>query len=205
MTQPITPIVRPAMGHDVSSMAVALARAFYSDPLFVWMLPDAATRKARNAILFDILARHAHLGHGGVEVAECGTSILSAALWDPPGRWRLPLRAQLAQAPAFRRAFGTRLPAALAVLTAVQWHHPAEPHWYLGVLGTEPAAQGQGLAGALLRSRLDRCDTDGVPAYLETSNEPNIAYYAKFGFRVTKEISLPRSCPPIWLMWRDPQ
>ncbi len=35
---------------------------------------------------------------------------------------------------------------------------------------------------------LDRCDEDGVGAYLESSKESNIAYYARFGFRVTEVV-----------------
>ncbi|MFD0534677.1 GNAT family N-acetyltransferase [Actinomadura luteofluorescens] len=66
-------------------------------------------------------------------------------------------------------------------------------------------AQGNGLGAALLRSRLDRCDTEGLPAYLESSKERNVPYYERFGFRVTRELPLPgKGCPPVWLMWRDP-
>jgi GNAT superfamily N-acetyltransferase len=37
-------------------------------------------------------------------------------------------------------------------------------HWYLFILGTEPAAQGQGLGSALLAQVLARVDADGMPA-----------------------------------------
>jgi hypothetical protein len=49
---------------------------------------------------------------------------------------------------------------------------------------------------------LEECDRDGVGAYLESSKERNVDYYARFGFRVTEEVRLPRG-PRMWLMWRD--
>lgn len=69
----------------------------------------------------------------------------------------------------------------------------------------DPAAQGHGLGGALLASRLERCDAEGLPAYLESSNPVNVPLYERFGFTVTHEPAMPGSCPPIHLMWRDPR
>ena len=52
---------------------------------------------------------------------------------------------------------------------------------------------------------MPRCDAEGLPAYLESSKERNVPYYERFGFRVTRELAMPgRGCPPVWLMWRDP-
>ena len=83
-------------------------------------------------------------------------------------------------------------------------HPPAPPHWYLATLGTEPAAQGRGLGTAVLTPVLEQCDRDGVAAYLECSKERNVDYYARFGFRATGELRLPRG-PRVWPMWRDPR
>jgi ribosomal protein S18 acetylase RimI-like enzyme len=82
-------------------------------------------------------------------------------------------------------------------------HHPEEPHWYLMVIGTDPTVRGTGLGHALMRSRLDRCDAEHVPAYLENSNPKNEAYYMRFGFEVTGEITLPDGGPTLWPMWRN--
>jgi hypothetical protein len=51
---------------------------------------------------------------------------------------------------------------------------------------------------------LEQCDADGVGAYLESSKERNIDFYARHGFRVTGEIQLLRG-PTMWKMWRDPR
>jgi hypothetical protein len=54
-----------------------------------------------------------------------------------------------------------------------------------------------------MRSRLDRCDAEGAPAYLESSNIDNVSYYLRFGFEVTGEIDVPGG-PTLWCMWRAP-
>jgi predicted acetyltransferase len=83
--------------------------------------------------------------------------------------------------------------------------HPEEPHWYLAAIGSDPQVRGTGYGNALLRSRLDRCDADGAPAYLESSNPDNIPYYLRFGFEVTGEIVMPGGGPSMWPMWRRPR
>lgn len=192
---------RAATVEDVPEMAAVLARAFDDDPLMRWILP----RPARLETAFAVLARHTHPIHEGSELAWRNCGVEAAALWDPPERWRLPVATQIRRGPQFLRAFGRRLPAAMRVLNAMERHHPAEPHWYLHIIGTDPAAQGHGLGGALLASRLEKCDAEGLPAYLESSNPVNVPLYERFGFTVTRELAMPGSCPPIHLMWRDPR
>ena len=70
--------------------------------------------------------------------------------------------------------------------------------------GTDPPAQGRGIGSALLAPGLELCDRDGLPAYLESSKERNVAFYSRFGFRVTDEVQMPGGGPKVWLMWRDP-
>ncbi|GGT97150.1 GNAT family N-acetyltransferase [Actinomadura citrea] len=199
-----SPLVRVADDADAAPIATLLGRAFDDDPVWRWLLPDDASRVRRMTALFGILLRRVHLPHGSTETTGRGDGAEAAALWDPPGLWSVPLRLQAAHAMPLLRILGTRTPATLRALGAIEKHHPREPHWYLAVLGTDPPAQGNGLGAALLRSRLDRCDAEGLPAYLESSKEQNVPYYERFGFRVTRELRLPgRGCPPVWLMWRD--
>ncbi len=82
-------------------------------------------------------------------------------------------------------------------------HHPKQRHWYLQMLGTEPASQGKGLGSSMITGVLDRCDRDGESAYLEASKEDNVPFYMKHGFVVSEEMHIPRG-PTVWAMWREP-
>ena len=140
-----------------------------------------------------------HLSHGACFTdAECA----GAALWNPPGRWRMTVAQILRGSPGFVTALGTKVPRALRTLATVQRAHPLAPHYYLAVLGTRPEKQGKGLGSSLLRPILDRCDAEGLSAYLESSKEINIPFYQRHGFNVTGEIHLPDG-PVVWPMWRD--
>ncbi|WP_343601080.1 GNAT family N-acetyltransferase [Mycobacterium sp.] len=194
--------VRPAGKVDIRGLSQTLGRAFFDDPVSMWMLPDDGRRRAQLSRLFAILTRHHHLAGGGVQVACDGPTLGAAALWDPPNRWKQSRRAQLVTALPLFRAFGFRAAAARGAMATISRDHPEEPHWYLAVIGSEPALRGKGFGQALLRSRLDRCDAEHCPAYLESSKVDNVPYYQRFGFEVTGEIALPGGGPTLWPMWR---
>jgi ribosomal protein S18 acetylase RimI-like enzyme len=188
---------RPFRG-DVSRLSAALAAAFEQDPIFGWILPNHHQRSARLLRFFDLELRHVVLPVGRVWTVAEG---VGASLELPPGKWRLPLGAQVAHGPAFLRAFGARLPRAMALLMLIERHHVREPHYYIPYIGVAPDAQGQGLGTALLRPTLDRCDREGLPAYLEATSERNAALYERLGFEVKGELRL-GSSPPLWPMLR---
>jgi GNAT superfamily N-acetyltransferase len=196
--------VRPATAADVKPLATVMARAFYDDPPFVWMLPDPATRLERARRFFVTLTRGEALAYGGVDVACTGGEIAGAAIWLPPGHWAPGIAGQLRTLPGFARAFGRRLGAATALAQAMARAHPREPHWYLYAVGVDPSRQGTGLAGALLRSRLDQCDRAGRPAYLEATKATSVPLYQHFGFQPTGNPALPEGAPPLAAMWRPP-
>jgi GNAT superfamily N-acetyltransferase len=198
----VTIEARPARKADIRGLSHVLGRAFYDDPVTMWMMPDERSRSAHLPRLFATLTRHHHLAGGGVEVACDGPAIGAAALWDPPNRWQQSPRAQLAMMPALIRAFGFRLAAARDTMELLKREHPDEPHWYLAIIGSDTTVRGQGFGQALMRSRLDRCDADHCPAYLESSKPENVPYYERFGFTVIGEIMLPDGGPPLWPMWR---
>ncbi|OIN78658.1 GNAT family N-acetyltransferase [Mycobacterium malmoense] len=201
----MSPQARPARKADVRDLSRTLARAFYDDPVMIWLLPNEKARTAQLYRLFATMTRHHHLARGGVEVACDGPGIGAAALWDPPNQWQETRRGQLAMTPTFIRVFGLRSMRGRAVQELMKRTHPEEPHWYLAVIGSDPTVRGRGFGQALLRSRLDRCDAEYCPAYLESTKPENVPYYQRFGFTVTREIGLPGGGPPLWAMWRAPR
>jgi ribosomal protein S18 acetylase RimI-like enzyme len=201
----VTPQARPALRANIRELSRTLARAFYDDPVMVWLLPDDKARTAQLYRLFATMTRHHHLSGHGVEVASDGPDIGAAALWDPPNQWQETRWGQLAMTPTFIRVFGARSMRGRAVQELMKRVHPEEPHWYLAVIGSDPSVRGRGFGQALMRSRLDRCDAEYCPAYLESSKPENVPYYERFGFTVTREIALPDGGPPLWAMWRAPR
>lgn len=201
----MTPQARPAVKSDIRDLGLTLGRAFYDDPVAMWLLPDDDKRRAHLHRAFATMTRHHHLAAGGVEVACEASDIGAAALWDPPNEWRESRWSQLAQFPMFLRVFGFRSPRAVSAQEMMKRTHPEEPHWYLAAIGSDPSVRGQGFGQVLMRSRLDRCDAEYCPAYLESSKPENVPYYARFGFTVMDEMQLPDGGPPLWRMWRDPR
>lgn len=201
----MSPQTRPARKADLRELSRTLGRAFHDDPVTTWLLPDPRARAAHLHRLFATMTRHHHLGCGGVEVACDGGGIGAAALWDPPDQWRETRLGELAMIPTFLRVFGLRSGRARGLQELMKRTHPEEPHWYLAVIGSDPSVRGRGFGQALMRSRLDRCDAEYCPAYLESSKPENVPYYERFGFTVTREIVVPDGGPTMWAMWRTPR
>lgn len=192
--------VRKATTADLPAITGALSRAFDDDPVMEWLFPDPRKRPRWTRAFFGTRARQL-LSQEEVWTTADGSG---AALWAQPERWRQTLRETLEMLRKIGPGVGRRTVRGLHGLHRVEHRHPDEPHWYLAVLGVDPSVQGNGLGSALLAPVLQSCDADGVPAYLESSKERNIAFYARHGFRVTEEMRMPKG-PPLWLMWRDPR
>jgi GNAT superfamily N-acetyltransferase len=192
--------VRPARGEEVPQLAAMLARAFQDDPVTAWFIRNEERRPVYAARFF-AWQLHRLLAQEQVVAAADGTG---AALWALPNRWRESTWQALSLFVRLVPALGSHLPVAARGVDRVERRHPSDPHLYLAVLGTDPPAQGRGVGSALLRPGLELCDREGLPAYLESSKERNVAFYARFGFRVTGEVQLPGAGPKVWLMWREP-
>jgi GNAT superfamily N-acetyltransferase len=78
---------------------------------------------------------------------------------------------------------------------------PTAPHYYLGVIGTNPAMHGRGIGTQLLKSFCDLSASDPLSGgvYLETANPPNVRFYERAGFAVTGQGSL--GSATLWCMF----
>ncbi len=195
--------VRPAGSGDLDGLSRTLAAAFTDDPLFVHLLPPGVrAREERIRRVFAVDGARS-LGHGGLWTTAGGDA---AAVWFPPGHWRGSSRQDVRELPAWLRIGGRRMPYFQRVRSALYAHHQElPPHWYLLYIGTRPERRGQGLGAALLQAMADRCDTDRVPAYLEATCERSVPLYRRHGFVEHGTIDVPRGCPRMVPMWRDPR
>jgi ribosomal protein S18 acetylase RimI-like enzyme len=178
-----------------------LVRAYMDDPVAVWICKSDSVRARLLQTLYSARLQKLLL-HQGVWT-NAGHS--SAAVWVPPELGQPGARPNAA---LMRCVLDPRLVVRLPLLavgfSAMQRKHPRNPpHWYLSLLGTDPDAQGHGWGSAVLEPVLERCDRDGIGAYLESSKPRNLDFYARFGFRSTGELSLPYG-PKMWPMWREP-
>jgi ribosomal protein S18 acetylase RimI-like enzyme len=202
MSAPSGNPVRIATAQDIDAIAHSLARAFEDDPVWEFLLPDPASRLKRLHRYFTTAMRLQHIGHS---CSYTDSARAGAALFDPPGHWRMTPTQYFRGTPGFIRSFGSGTVNAIRTLSVVEKGHPKDPpHYYLAMLGTEPDHQGKGIGSSLLKPVLDTCDNDGIGAYLESSKESNIAFYARHGFEVAGEVRLPGG-PLVWPMWRNPR
>ena len=195
------PTAVPVTSELVRGAAQAAAAGFFDNEIWAWILRRDWQRRR-------VLPRHYRAMISRVymprDAAWTTPDTLGAALWFPPGAMRLSGGEQFAEVASL-------LPEGLDCFRrAKRWeglisaNHPSRPHWYLQTLSVAPEAQRSGVGTALIAPGLERADAAGMPAYLETQREANVPYYRRFGFELTRKVSLHDS-PPVWLMWREPQ
>ncbi len=190
--------VRLAAQADTGPVSQTLARAFFDDPVTVHFFPDETLRRARLPSMFALLFKLG-LPYGACYVTEGYESV---TLWRPPGQWHLTAWQYLANGPALLSVFGAGALKVMSTMGRIEKLHPKTPHWYLQTIGTDPAKQGKGFGGAIIRSQLAEADRQHAHCYLESSKDTNIPIYQSFGFQITGEIRIPDG-PTLWPMWRE--
>jgi ribosomal protein S18 acetylase RimI-like enzyme len=196
------PEIRRAEVTDVPNLVEVLARAFDDDPMPNFLFPGEKRRHRGLRRFFSIQLRHMYLADGEVWTT---TDTAGAALWALPSEPRPDRRNVLHFVSLLPdlAGLGGRAGDAMHLLQSVDRARPREEHWYLATLGIDPDRQGQGVGSALLRKVLERANSEGLPAYLESSKERNLVFYERHGFEVTGEIHTPGGGPTLWLMWRE--
>jgi len=191
-------VARAAIWGDATPVSQTLARAFFDDPLICFLLADESVRPAKMPRLFKLLFKLG-LPHGACDVT---TGYEAVALWRPPGRWHIPFYQYITNGSEFLAVFGARTGLrVMSIMDHIEKRHPKEPHYYLQAIGTDPAKQGKGFGGVVMRRQLGVADDAGMPAYLESSKTKNIPIYQSFGFELMGEIQLPGG-PTLYPMWR---
>lgn len=209
MADNMTP--RVASPDDAELIGRIGAAGFFDDPIMSWAIPDPEARRVKLGVMFTGLARDMTTAAGS-QVWIVGDS--SIAMWRDPSYDHFPTDEADGESdadgedgdepsgpPLFDEDEQARFDAMRA---SMREHHARESHWYLNVLSTEPARQGQGLGAAVLAPVLARCDADGVGAYLESTNPRNRTLYRRSGFADRSEMVIADS-PGMLSMWRAPR
>ncbi|MBP2471402.1 putative N-acetyltransferase YhbS [Crossiella equi] len=200
------PAIREATSEDVAAFTGILARSFAPDALIRWLYLNERNQTRLHHRFLAHQLRTEYLPAKGIEVAvdESG-AVLGGAAWAAPdarkasraGKFLLVPRAVATMGVRDFGEYGRRGRALVEALVAAR---PKRPHWYLSLLATDPDRQRGGVGRSLLRHRLA---TTRLPAYLECVTG-NVAYYERYGFRVTGELGLPTEAPKLYSMWREP-
>lgn len=188
---------RRATQSDAAEVGHVLAVGFSEDPVLSWVF-DEPRRLQKLEAFFGFLADEALVPLGATFLVPG-----AVACWTPPDTPEWPAERGARFEALLQQVCTTDELSRLGALdAATQASHPAEPHWFLGSIATVPERRGHGLGTVLMDAALEVVDRDGLPAYLESTNPRNVAFYRRFGFEVRDRLALEPSGPPITTMWR---
>lgn len=190
--------------HLRARAADTLIQAFQDDIIKRTFLPDSKRRQRLAKWVFQGLLRYCD--RWGVIHADPQAN--GIACWLPPGattpsEWRMLLAWDLLPGPYWLAGWRAAQDFfALQDFTDSQHKLLIQrPHWYLWALAVRPECQGQGLGGRLLVPQLEAAASAGLPCYLETQTERNVAFYARRGFQVVRSAQV--KGVRIWFMLRE--
>jgi ribosomal protein S18 acetylase RimI-like enzyme len=191
------PFIRTARAPDWERCLASLTLAFSCDPPCRWAWPDPQ----QYLEAFPRFARAfggSAIDHGTAHYYEgfCGV-----ALWLSPGT--APDEASLVKVIEDTIA-DERKGAMFSIFEQMDALHLREAHWYLPLIGVDPAHQRRGIGSALLNHVLNVCDAQKVSAYLEATNSRNVGLYERHGFEAVGRIQAGDS-PEIISMLRKPR
>jgi ribosomal protein S18 acetylase RimI-like enzyme len=190
-------VIRPVTPDEVDRAVDTVVLAFASDPVARWNWPEP------HQYLTNMPSLVRAFGGGAFtrSSAYCSNDYAGAALWLRPGVH--PDEQALGEIVERTVAASIR-DDALTIFEQMAKYHPTEPHWYLPLIGVDPAHQGKGYGAALMTFALQECDREHLPAYLESTNPRNISLYQRHGFKVLGTIQVGTS-PPLVPMLREPR
>lgn len=178
--------IAPAVPADLDEAVACLATAFAHDPITGFLLQTGAGYGGRVTQFFRLLMR-ARLALGmPVLAARDATGLRGAAMGyttEHPA-WPQDVALDWDRFEHATPGLTERMAVYDEIAAAAR---PAAPHYYLGVIGTDPALQGLGIGRQLLGSFCELSARDGRSrgVYLETANPANLRFYERAGFAET--------------------
>jgi GNAT superfamily N-acetyltransferase len=224
-TSPVTAVTPPGGrlrvldAADLDAAAAMLTRGFAEEPGNLELFPDPEIRRRCSELVIRKELR-ASLPYATVHGIEVDGRLVATAIWHPPHVAPRSLTASmqlasglLVQAPVLARGIPRIGAVALrhrrGMLRLVRARREAiaaasrGPAWHLAFLATDPDHRGRGLARRLLDHVLDRCDADGLAAWLETTDPVNPPLYERFGFGTILHLDDAAWLPGFWVMRRE--
>ena len=193
----ITPIIKTVTPSSADQAVGTVVLAFSADPIARWFYPDPHQYLLHLPSFVRAFAGKA-FEHNS---AYCVDGYQGAALWLPPD---VHPDENVLAALLQRTIPEENQQETFAFTERMNSSHPSEPHWYLPMIGVDPAKQDNGYGSALMKHALARCDGEGKLAYLESSSARSIPFYRRHGFELLGTIQV-GSSPPLFPMMRKPR
>jgi GNAT superfamily N-acetyltransferase len=192
--------MRIATNDDIAAATEIIARAFADDPVWGTALrrPDGST--AHHLDYWRIFVEGA-MPYGMIYLAEDDAAV---ALWIPPGGDEMSeeQEEQLRQV-VIENLEPDGQDAMFALWDRFDSSHPQnEPHAYLSLLATHPDHRGRGVAQELVKHNLADFDSQGLGAYLESTNPANDHRYERMGFAKIGQFEGASPGSVVATMWR---
>ncbi len=192
----IRPRIKTVTAAEEAAAINVVVLAFSADPAARWLYPDPHQYGVNFPNFVRAFGGKAFEQGSAYSIDGCS----GVALWLPPDvHPDEEAIAGLIQ----RTVSNQRQEEIFALLEQMGSYHPSEAHWYLPLIGVDPALHGKGYGSRLMEHALSRCDRDKKLAYLESSNPKNISLYERHGFELLGTIQVGGS-PPIFPMLRKP-
>jgi ribosomal protein S18 acetylase RimI-like enzyme len=190
---------------DIEPAALTLAKAFRNYPVSAYFVPDETKREKTAPSVFGRILREA-ISSG--EVYATSPRMEGVAVWlsseSKHGSWWSWFNiSQMIYSLMMSKEEKTRHRAFGEYSGQVRKRVVPGRHLYLQILGVDPAYQRKGYSSMLLRPMLARADREGVPCFLDTQLEKNVALYRHFEFRVAEEGVIPGTDVYSWAMVRE--
>ncbi|KQR16626.1 GNAT family N-acetyltransferase [Cellulomonas sp. Leaf334] len=194
-------VLDPATAVDSPAIRTLLARAYRTNPLMTWALPDLATRDdACAAWLGPSVDRY--LAAGRVDVARLDGRVVGVAAWRLPGAVAppdtLPSPAGVLAALVGR----TRADEILTALGSAASLAPTGPAAYLNYLAVDPDLQGRAIGRSLVESGIASASDLGVGTYLGTTDPRNVPFYERLGYAEAGAVTLGPDGPVLTVLHR---
>ncbi len=174
--------MQPPDARDRADLVEVLARAFRDNPMNVALHGPRPARRIRanraglKALVLDDqrMVEARVIRHDG--------RVVGGWIALPPGLYAMPSPAWTRQIGCFWHQGARAMDQWGEVAQTLGALRPLVDHWYLAVLGVEPALQGRGFGGRLLEALFALAAERSMPVYLESDREASVRFYRSRGF-----------------------
>lgn len=190
---------------QIKSASKVISKAFYNDPLMVYLFPDPGSRKNKLSLMMELLLR-VGIKYGIVHLSS--QKLEGVSIWLPSNNvkittWMGLLNGGISYFFKVGRKTVKKQNSLYSYTFSTHKRLVPSQYWYLSIIAVNPSYQGKGISRMLLNSMFEQIDKQNLPCFLDTNNEKNIPIYKHFGFKILKEYEISDTNVINWAMVRD--